>query len=59
MDFDETWYEWNTEGPLQVIFSARSAQGRIQGGTKIGHRGSPSSNNFFFRPEGYINKPNA
>ena len=40
-------------------FSARSAQGRIQGGAKIGHGGSPSSGNFFFRPEGYSNKPNA
>ena len=40
-------------------FSARSAQGRIQGGAKIGHGGSPSSRNFFFRPEGYSDKPNA
>ena len=40
-------------------FSARSAQGRIQGGAKIGHGGSPSSRNFFFRPEGYRDKPNA
>ena len=40
-------------------FSARSVQGRIQGGAKIGHRGSPSSTNFFFRLEGYSNKPNA
>ena len=40
-------------------FSARSPQGRIQGGAKIGHRGSPSSRNFFFRPEGYSDKPNA
>ena len=39
-------------------FSAWSVQGRIQGGAKIGH-GGPSSTNFFFRPEGYINKPNA
>ena len=39
-------------------FSARSAQGRIQGGAKIGHRGSPSSRNFFFRREGYSDKPN-
>ena len=39
-------------------FSDRSAQGRIQGGAKIGHRGSPSSRIFFFRPEGYSNKPN-
>ena len=41
------------------------AQGRIQGERgKIGHRpgrggGSPSSKNFFFRPEGYSNKPNS
>ena len=40
-------------------FSARSAQGRIQGGAKIGHGGSPSSRIFFFRPEGYSDKPNA
>ena len=40
-------------------FSARSAQGWIQGGAKIGHGGSPSSRNFFFRPEGYRDKPNA
>ena len=40
-------------------FSARSPQGRIQGGAKIGLRGSPSSRNFFFRPEGYSDKPNA
>ena len=39
-------------------FSARSAQGRIQGGAKIGHGGSPSSRIFFFRPEGYSNKLN-
>ena len=40
-------------------FSARSPQGRIQGGAKIGHTGSPSSTNFFFRLEGYSNKPNS
>ena len=39
-------------------FSARSAQGQIQGGAKIGQRGSPSSRNFFFRPESYSDKPN-
>ena len=39
-------------------FSARSAQGWIQGGAKIGHGGSPSSRIFFFRLEGYSNKPN-
>ena len=37
-----------------------SAQGRIQGGTKKGQEegGSRSSGNFFFRPEGYKDKPN-
>ena len=39
-------------------FSDRSTQGRIQGGAKMGHGGSPSSRIFFFRPEGYSNKPN-
>ena len=40
-------------------FSARSPQGRIQGRAKIGHAGSPSSTNLFFRLEGYSNKPNS
>ena len=40
-------------------FWTRSAQGRIQGGAKIGHGGSGSLRNFFIRPEGYRNKPNA
>ena len=40
-------------------FSTRFVQGWIQGGAKIGHGGSPSSTNFFFRLEGYSNKPNA
>ena len=40
-------------------FSARSAQGRIQGGAKLGHGGSSSSRIFFFRPKGYSDKPNA
>ena len=39
------------------------AQGQIQGEAKIGHGGgcvcSPSSKNFFFRPEGHSNKPNS
>ena len=40
MDFDETLYGWSTQGPLQVLlFLARSVQGRIQGGAKIGHGG--------------------
>ena len=40
-------------------FLARSVQGWIQGGAKIGHRWSLSSSNFFFRLEGYSNKLNA
>ena len=40
-------------------FSARSDQGRIQGGAKIGHGRSPSSRNFRFRLESYSDKPNA
>ena len=40
-------------------FSARFVQGRIQGGAKIGHGGSPSSTNFSYRLEGYSNKLNA
>ena len=60
MDFGETWYGWSTQGPLQVLlFFGQIRPGRIQGGAKIGHGGSPSSGNFFFRPEGYSNKPNA
>ena len=39
-------------------FSAKSVPGRIQGGTKIGHRRVPFFNKLFFRPEGYSNKPN-
>ena len=38
---------------------AKSAQGWIQGGAKIGHGGFPSPKNFFFRPEGYSNILNA
>ena len=37
-------------------FSARSVQGRIQCGAKVGLGGSPSSTNFCFRLEGYSNK---
>ena len=60
MDFDETWHGWSTQGPLQVLlFFGQICPGRIQGGAKIGHVGSPSLTNFFFRPEGYRNKLNA
>ena len=40
MDFDETWYGWSTQGPLQVLlFFGLIRSGRIQGGAKIGHGG--------------------
>ena len=39
--------------------SARSIQGRIQGGAKIGQGGYLPLANFFFRPDGHSNKPNA
>ena len=59
MDFDETWYGWSTQGPLQVLlFFGQIRPGADPGRGKIGHGGSPSSGNFFFRPEGYSNKPN-
>ena len=45
-----------------IDFWAKSAQGWIQGRAKIGHGvgggGSPYPKNFFFRLEGYSNKPN-
>ena len=42
-----------------IDFWAKSAQGWIQGRAKIGHGGSPSPKNFFFRLEGYSKKRNA
>ena len=60
MDFDETWYGWSTQGPLQVLlFFGQIRRGADPGRAKIGHGGSPSSRNFFFSPEDYSNKPNA
>ena len=60
MDFDETWYGWSTQGPLQVLlFFGQIRPGADPGRGKNRSRGSPSSGNFFFRPEGYSNKPNA
>ena len=44
---------------LCLGFTAKSAQGWIQGGAKIGQWGVPSPKDFFFRLEGYSNKPNA
>ena len=35
MDFDETWYGWSTQGPLQVLLFF----GQIRPGAKIGHGG--------------------
>ena len=60
MDFDETWYVWSTHGPLQVLLFF----GQIRPGVEPERgqnksRGSPSSRNFFFRSEGYRDKPNA
>ena len=60
MDFDETWYGWSTQGPLQVLlFFGQIRPGADPGRGKNRSGGSPSSGNFFFRPEGYSNKPNA
>ena len=42
-----------------IDFRAKSVQGRIQSWAIIGQWGAPSPINFFFRPEGYSNKPNA
>ena len=41
MDFDETWYGWSTQGPLQVLLFIGQIRslGQIQGGAKIGHGG--------------------
>ena len=65
--YSTAWWMFTKLGRDEVLmvpykcccFSARSPQGRIQGGAKIGHAGSPSSTNFFFRLEGYSNKPNS
>ena len=62
-----TWWILMTLGRDEVLmvpykcccFSARTTLGRIQVRAKIGHGGSPSIRNFFFRPEGYSDKANA
>ena len=60
MDFDETYYGWITQGPLQVLlFFGQISPGADPGWGQIRSRGSPSSKNFFFRQKGYSNKPNA
>ena len=59
MDFYETWYGWSTHGPLQVLlFFGQIPPGADPGRGKNRSRGVPLGN-FFFRPEGYSNKPNA
>ena len=65
--FRTAWWIFMKLGKIEVLmvlhkcfyFLARSAQGSIQGGLKIGHRGSPPSRNFFFRPDVHSDKPNA
>ena len=42
-----------------IDFWVKSAKGWIQGRAKKGHGGSTSPKNFFFKLEGYSNKPNA
>ena len=60
LDFDETWYGWSTQGPLQVLlFFGQIRPGADPGRGKNRSWGSPSSGNFFFSPGGYSNKPNA
>ena len=42
MDFDETWYGWSTQGPLQVLlFFGQIRPGADPGRAKIGYGGSP------------------
>ena len=52
MDFDETWWEWSTHGPLQVLlFFGQIPPSADPGRAKIGHGGpllqetSPSDQN--------------
>ena len=49
-------YSWSLTSV--VVFWPDPPRGGSRGGAKIGHRGSPYSRNFFFRPEGYSDKPN-
>ena len=60
MDLDETWLGWSTNGPLQVLlFFGQIPPGADPGRGQNWSRGSPSSRNLFFRPEGYSDKENA
>ena len=43
---------------MHLGVSAKSAQGRIQGGAKMGHGGPLLQKNFFFRLKGYSDKLN-
>ena len=62
-----TWWIFTKLGRDEVLmtphicidFWDKSTKGWIQGGAIIGHGGYPSPKNFFFRLEGYSNKPNA
>ena len=67
--YENTYFVFTTE-PLTgciklgvdevlMLFLGQIRPGQILGGTKIGYRGVPSSKNFFFRQEGYSNKPDA
>ena len=58
MDLDQTWYGWSTQGPLHVNFEAFLPD-LPRGGSRVGQKyvkGVPFKK-FFFRPEGYSNKP--
>ena len=62
MDVYETWWRWSTHShaPVYRIFGklhpgAVPGQGSLP---KIGQWGVPSTKDFFFRLEGYSNKPN-
>ena len=53
MDFDETWYGWSTQSPLQVmLFFGQIHPGADPGRGQIRSRGSTSTKNFFFGLEG-------
>ena len=61
MDFDETWYGWSNQGPLQVLlFFGQIRPGADPGRGKNRSGGGPLlQETSSFRPEGYSNKPNA
>ena len=53
------WMKYSRSLISVVVFRPDPPRGGSRAGAKIGHAGSPSSKNFFFRSEGYSNKPNA